>query len=79
MLQTLGRSAESDGGHAYHKGFGKVDARSRPEDTDLCLRAAECDGGRIWIYESTRSPATRFRQPHHAPLFPRKVLLRGSA
>ena len=35
----------------FRKGFGKVDARSRPEDTDLCLRAAECDAGGIWIYE----------------------------
>ena len=30
--------------------IGKVGARSRPEDTDLCLRAAARRGG-IWIYE----------------------------
>lgn len=35
----------------FRKGFGKVDARNRPEDTDLCLRAAEYDRGGIWIYE----------------------------
>ena len=35
----------------FRRGFGKVDARNRPEDTDLCLRAAECDGGGVWIYE----------------------------
>ena len=31
--------------------FGKVGTRSSPEDTDLCLRAAECDAGGTWIYE----------------------------
>jgi len=35
----------------FRKGFGKVDSRSRPEDTDLCLRAAGYDDGGIWIYE----------------------------
>ncbi len=30
--------------------IGKVDARSRPEDTDLCLRAAARCGG-TWIYD----------------------------
>jgi cellulose synthase/poly-beta-1,6-N-acetylglucosamine synthase-like glycosyltransferase len=35
----------------FRKGFGKVDIRSRPEDTDLCLRTAEYNGGGIWIYE----------------------------
>jgi hypothetical protein len=35
----------------FRDDFGKIGAWSRPEDTDLCLRAAECDGGAIWIYE----------------------------
>ncbi len=34
----------------FRDNFGKVGARSRPEDTDLCLRAAEGHGG-TWIYE----------------------------
>lgn len=40
-----------DAADGFRKGFGKVGARSRPEDTDLCLRAAECVGGGSWIYE----------------------------
>jgi cellulose synthase/poly-beta-1,6-N-acetylglucosamine synthase-like glycosyltransferase len=43
------RAFDAVGG--FRIGFGKVGARSRPEDTDLCLRAAECNGGGIWIYE----------------------------
>lgn len=35
----------------FRDDFGKVGAWSRPEDTDLCLRTAECDRGGIWIYE----------------------------
>lgn len=35
----------------FRDDFGKVGARSRPEDTDLCLRAAERHGGGTWIYE----------------------------
>lgn len=34
----------------FRDDFGKIGAWSRPEDTDLCLRAAERDGG-TWIYE----------------------------
>jgi hypothetical protein len=37
----------------FRADFGKVGARSRPEDTDLCLRAAERYGGGTWIYEPT--------------------------
>ena len=48
----------------FRDDFGKVGARSRPEDTDLCLRAAEGYGGGIWIYEPSgaaghRVPAER--------------------
>jgi glycosyltransferase involved in cell wall biosynthesis len=35
----------------FRDDFGKVGARSRPEDTDLCLRVAERHGGGAWIYE----------------------------
>jgi cellulose synthase/poly-beta-1,6-N-acetylglucosamine synthase-like glycosyltransferase len=35
----------------FRDDFGKVGSRSRPEDTDLCLRTAGCDGGGTWIYE----------------------------
>ena len=35
----------------FREGFGKVGARSRPEDTDLCLRAAAARQLGIWIYE----------------------------
>jgi hypothetical protein len=35
----------------FRAGFGKVGGRSRPEDTDLCLRAAAARPGGAWIYE----------------------------
>jgi GT2 family glycosyltransferase len=35
----------------FRDDFGKIGGWSRPEDTDLCLRAAECDGTGTWIYE----------------------------
>jgi cellulose synthase/poly-beta-1,6-N-acetylglucosamine synthase-like glycosyltransferase len=34
----------------FRDDFGKIGSWSRPEDTDLCLRAAGCGGG-TWIYE----------------------------
>jgi glycosyltransferase involved in cell wall biosynthesis len=48
----------------FRDDFGKVGARSRPEDTDLCIRAAERPGGGTWIYEPAgaaghRVPAER--------------------
>lgn len=48
----------------FRSGFGKVGNRSRPEDTDLCLRAGKAQEGGIWIYEpagiaSHRVPAQR--------------------
>jgi hypothetical protein len=33
----------------FRVGFGKVGDRSRPEDTDLCLRMSEASGGH-WMY-----------------------------
>jgi glycosyltransferase involved in cell wall biosynthesis len=35
----------------FRDDFGKIGARSRPEDTDLCIRATEGHGGGTWIYE----------------------------
>src|SRR6185369_4468184 len=32
----------------FREGFGKIGARNRPEDTDLCLRMSEGRGG--WMY-----------------------------
>lgn len=48
----------------FREGFGKVGSRSRPEDTDLCLRAREARPGGTWIYEPAsvawhRVPAQR--------------------
>jgi GT2 family glycosyltransferase len=48
----------------FRDGFGKAGSRSRPEDTDLCLRAAGSQLGGTWIYEpagaaSHRVPAER--------------------
>lgn len=34
----------------FRVGFGKVGSRSRPEDTDLCMRAAKSVAGGVWIY-----------------------------
>ncbi len=35
----------------FRADFGKVGSRSRPEDTDLCLRAAAARPGGAWLYE----------------------------
>lgn len=35
----------------FREDFGKVGARSRPEDTDLCLRAAAAGDQGTWVYE----------------------------
>jgi hypothetical protein len=48
----------------FRADFGKVGGRSRPEDTDLCLRASAAAGCGIWIYEPSgvachRVPASR--------------------
>ena len=34
----------------FRVGFGKTGARSRPEDTDLCLRASNVREGTYWVY-----------------------------
>jgi polysaccharide pyruvyl transferase WcaK-like protein len=63
----------------FRDDFGKVGRRSRPEDTDLCLRAAAARPGGTWVYE----PAGVVR--HHVPperttlgFFLRRCLLEGS-
>jgi glucosyl-dolichyl phosphate glucuronosyltransferase len=43
------RTFDAVGG--FREDFGKVGGRSRPEDTDLCLRAAAAQPGGTWIYE----------------------------
>lgn len=48
----------------FRDDFGKIGSSSRPEDTDLCLRTAKCNGGGAWIYEPNaivghRVPAER--------------------
>lgn len=45
----------------FRSGFGKQDARSRPEETDLCLRANARWPGGHWLYD----PAVSVR--HHVP------------
>jgi GT2 family glycosyltransferase len=63
----------------FRSDFGKVGSRSRPEDTDLCLRAAAIRSGGTWMYEPAgivghRVPVTRttFRY------FLRRCLYEGS-
>jgi glycosyltransferase involved in cell wall biosynthesis len=43
------RAFDAIGG--FRDDFGKVGGRSRPEDTDLCLRAAAAQTGGTWMYE----------------------------
>lgn len=46
----------------FRGGFGKVGGRARPEDTDLCLRAAVARPGGAWIYEPAATAG------HHVPV-----------
>lgn len=48
MVLTLGLFNAIGG---FRADFGKVGNRSRPEDTDLCLRAAAARPGGTWMYE----------------------------
>jgi cellulose synthase/poly-beta-1,6-N-acetylglucosamine synthase-like glycosyltransferase len=53
----------------FRDDFGKIGAWNRPEDTDLCLRTAEYDGGGTWIYEPNaivghQVPAERTTRRH---------------
>jgi hypothetical protein len=43
----------------FREGFGKTGNRSRPEDTDLCLRVAEAAPGRSWMYVPTAGAGHR--------------------
>ena len=75
---TVSRSAfDAIGG--FRDEFGKVGSRSRPEDTELCLRAAAARPAGTWVYE----PAGIVM--HHVPseratprYFLRRCLLEGS-
>jgi GT2 family glycosyltransferase len=71
------RVFEAIGG--FRDDFGKVGNRSRPEDTDLCLRATAAQPGGTWIYEpagiiSHRVPAGRTTLRY----FLRRCLLEGT-
>ena len=46
----------------FRDDFGKVGGRSRPEDTDLSLRAAAARPGGMWVYEPAAAVS------HHVPL-----------
>lgn len=46
----------------FREGFGKVGTQSRPEDTDLCLRAAARENG-SWIYEPAAAAGHRVPGP----------------
>lgn len=55
--------------NGFRDGFGKLGAHNSPEDTDLCLRAAEASPGKVWIYEpsaviSHHVPANRATPGH---------------
>jgi glycosyltransferase involved in cell wall biosynthesis len=43
----------------FRADFGKVGSRSRPEDTDLCLRTAGRGAGGTWVYEPAGSAGHR--------------------
>jgi glycosyltransferase involved in cell wall biosynthesis len=45
------RRTAFDAAGGFRADFGKVGSRSRPEDTDLCLRAAAVTSQGIWMYE----------------------------
>src|SRR5215469_550203 len=71
------RVFDSIGG--FRDDFGKVGNRSRPEDTDLCLRAGAASARATWVYEPSGSVI------HHVPLdratlrfFLRRYRLEGS-
>jgi GT2 family glycosyltransferase len=44
------RRSDFEAVEGFREGFGKTGNRSRPEDTDLCLRVAEAAPGRTWMY-----------------------------
>jgi cellulose synthase/poly-beta-1,6-N-acetylglucosamine synthase-like glycosyltransferase len=45
------RRTAFDAAGGFRADFGKVGSRSRPEDTDLCLRAAAVTNQGTWVYE----------------------------
>lgn len=63
----------------FRDDFGKVGSRSSPEDTDLCLRAAQARPGGTWIYEPA-AVVGHYVPPDRTTLgfFLRRCLLEGS-
>jgi polysaccharide pyruvyl transferase WcaK-like protein len=68
-----------DAAGGFRDDFGKVGGRSRPEDTDLCLRVVAAQPGGTWVYEPAGLVAHRV-PPARATLgyFLRRCLLEGS-
>jgi len=63
----------------FRDDFGKVGRRSRPEDTDLCLRAAATRPSGTWIYEPAGIVGHRVPQNRTTPrYFVRRCLNEGS-
>jgi len=63
----------------FREHFGKVGGRSRPEDTDLCLRAAAAHPGGTWIYEPAAIAGHRVpRRRTTVGFFLRRCLNEGS-
>jgi colanic acid/amylovoran biosynthesis protein len=63
----------------FRDDFGKVGNRSRPEDTELCLRAAAAQPGGTWIYEPAGVVAHLVPLGRATPrFFLRRCLLEGS-
>ncbi len=63
----------------FRADFGKLGERSRPEDTDLCLRAAMAHDQGTWIYEPSAAATHRVPpQRAHLGFFLRRCLNEGS-
>jgi polysaccharide pyruvyl transferase WcaK-like protein len=63
----------------FRDDFGKVGNRSRPEDTDLCLRAAAAQRPGMWVYEPAGITVHRVPLDRATPrFFLRRCLLEGS-
>lgn len=63
----------------FRADFGKLGERSRPEDTDLCLRAATAQDHGTWIYEPAAGATHRVPpQRAHLGFFLRRCLNEGA-
>ncbi|HEY2080521.1 MAG TPA: polysaccharide pyruvyl transferase family protein [Streptosporangiaceae bacterium] len=62
----------------FREDFGKVGNRSRPEDTDLCLRAVAASRSATWVYEPAGIVVHRVPPDRATPrFFVRRCLLEG--